>query len=106
MVKEMSGERVLSLFNMLALQVVGLGVLLFWTIGSVLMLTGNGGQILDIEWSSLSLTAYYAFPILLVICSAIAWLAYWRKSDLFAMGVLSAPIGLMLLLYLYLILGR
>jgi hypothetical protein len=100
----MSGERVLSLFTMFALQIVGLGIAIFWAMGVVLLLTGNGGQIQEALNTSGLRNAFFAYPVVLIVASLAAWLAFWRKADLIALGAMSAPAGYMLLLYLYKIL--
>lgn len=103
MTNDMSGDRILALFTALLLQLAGLGVLFFWAMGAILKVTKNGGQILDIQLSGLPLATFNFFPVILVIFSIIGWLAFWRKVDLVAVGALSVPAGIMLLLYLYLV---
>jgi hypothetical protein len=101
----MTGNRIMSLFSVLAVQVAGLGVLFFWVIGAVLRFFPNkGGQINLIQLEGLPGTVFFAYPALLAIFFIIGWLAYWRKSDLVAVGASSVPLGIMLFLYLYLIL--
>lgn len=103
MTNDMSGDRILALFTALALQVAGLGILFFWTMGFILKITKNGGQILDINLAGIPLMTYNFFPIILIVFSLIGWLAFWRKGDLVAVGALSVPAGVMLLLYIYLV---
>ncbi len=99
----MSGDRILSLFGALALQIVGLGILLFWAIGVVLLVTGNGGQINDLVFAPWQSSLFYAYPFLLVLFSVVGWLAYLRKLDLVALGALSAAPGLLAFLYVWMI---
>lgn len=101
----MSGERVLSTLNMILLQVAGLGVLLFWVMGAVLLLTGNGGQITDLNLHGFWRTVYFSYPFLLIFLSAIGWLAFWRKADLVGMAALAVPPGVLFLMYLVFIMS-
>ena len=102
----MPGDRVLTLFSALLLQLVGLGVLFFWVMGLILLFTGNGGQINDLNLSGLPLIVYYAYPALLGLFSVIGWFAFWRKLDFVALGALSAAPGLLLLLYIGLVVAQ
>ncbi len=98
--KNLSGDRVFSLFNLLLLQIAGLGVTLFWAFGIFLLLTKNGGQVQDVVVGPLR-SLFYLYPVALVIFSLIGWLAFWRKRDLFALAMMSAPVGLVVLYYLF-----
>jgi hypothetical protein len=97
----MSGERVLALFTMFALQIAGLGIALFWAMGVVLLITANGGQIQDTLNTPGLRNAFYIFPVILILGSVVGWLAFWRKADLVALAAMAAPTGYMTLLYLY-----
>jgi hypothetical protein len=98
---EMSGDRILALFTMFALQIVGLGIALFWAMGVILLLTGNGGQIIDALNTQGLRNAFYIYPVVLILGSIVGWLAFWRKADLVALAAMAAPTGYMTLLYLY-----
>lgn len=98
----MTGDRVLSLFTALALQLAGFGLLLFWTMGAVLLLTRNGGQFVELNLSGWTLTYYWLYPAFLLVFSLVGWLFFWKRQDLLATAALSAPVGLMLLYYLFL----
>ena len=97
--KNLPGERVLSLFSLLLLQVAGLGVTLFWAFGLFLLLSKNGGQIQDVVTGS-GRSLFYLYPLALIIFSLIGWLAFIRRRDLFALSMMSAPVGLVVLYYL------
>ncbi len=99
----MTGERVLSLLGVLLLQVAGLGFLLFWAMGAVLLITGNGGQINELNLSGLGRIYYFLYPVFLLVFSIAGWLFFWLRRDLLANLSLSAPLGLMALLYFILI---
>ncbi|MGL4611504.1 MAG: hypothetical protein ACRCYY_17790 [Trueperaceae bacterium] len=97
----MSGERVLVLFTMFALLIAALGIAIFWAMGTVLLLTKNGGQIQEALTAPWLRAAFFAYPVVLLLGSIVGWLAFWRKADLVAIGAMSAPSGYMLLIYLY-----
>ncbi len=99
----MTGDRVLALFSSLALQVAGLGVLLFWAMGLIALLNGNGGQIVDIYLTGFWRALYFFYPAALVLFSAAGWLLFYMRRDLLAILTLSAPVGLVVLYYLVLI---
>lgn len=101
----MTGERVLSTFGMIMLQVAGLGVLLFWIMGAILLLTGNGGQITDLNLTGFWRTVYFSYPFLLIFLSLIGWLAFWRKADLLGLAALSIAPGVLFLMYLVFIMS-
>lgn len=100
----MTGERVLGLLGVLLTQVAGLGLLVFWAMGAVLLLTNNGGQLTELGLSGLARTFYLLYPVFLVVFSALGWLLFWLRRDLLANMAMAAPVGLMVLFYLYLIL--
>jgi hypothetical protein len=98
---EMTGIRVLVLFTLFALQIAALGIALFWAVGTVLILMKNGGQIFDVLNTPALRNAFFIYPVVLILGSIVGWLAFWRKADLVAVGAMSAPVGYMVLLYLY-----
>ena len=102
----MTGDRVLSTFGMIALQIVALGIVFFWAMGAILLATGNGGQINDINLTSFWRTIFWAYPILVIFISPIAWLSFFRKADLLAQAMLTLPIGLLGLLYFVYVLSN
>ncbi len=99
----MTGDRVLALFSSLALQVAGLGVLVFWVMGALFLLTGNGGQIVDIYLTGFWRNLYFLYPVALVVFSLAGWFLFYLKRDLLAILTFSAPVGLVVLYYLILI---
>lgn len=102
----MTGERVLSTFSMILMQVVGLGVLFFWVMGAIMLFTGNGGQINDINLTPFWRNIYFAFPFLLILLSPIAWLAYFRQADILANTILVAPVGILGIMYFFYVLSN
>ncbi len=97
----MTGDRVLALFGMFALQIAALGIALFWAMGTILLITKNGGQIQDVLNTPGLRNAFFIYPVILIIGSIVGWLAFWRKADLLALAAMAAPTGYMTLLYLY-----
>jgi hypothetical protein len=43
---------------------------------------------------------FYLYPLALVVFSLIGWLAFMRRRDLFALAMMSAPVGLVVVYYL------
>jgi hypothetical protein len=101
---QMSGDHVLVLFTLFALQIAGLGIALFWAVGVFLLLMSNGGQIWDALTTPALRNLFYIYPVILILGSIVGWLAFWRKADLVALGAMAAPTGYMTLLDLYKIL--
>jgi len=52
------------------------GVGLFWAMGAVLLLSGNGGQINDLRLTGLWRTLYFAYPIVALAGIGAALLAF------------------------------
>ena len=100
---DMTGERVFTLFNVLLLQLAGLGVLLFWAMGVVFLFTGTGGQFNHLELMGLKRTLYLAYPVALLAFSGLAWLLFYLRRDLLAVLTISAPVGLVVLYYFFMI---
>lgn len=99
----MTGERVLSTLGAIVLQLAGLGLLLFWAMGAVLLITGNGGQIVELNWGSDMRALYFSYPLILAACSIAGWILYLRQKDLLALATLSVPSGLATTVYLTMI---
>lgn len=102
--KNLPGDRVFSLFNLLLLQIAGLGVALFWAFGLFLLLGQVGGGQIHYSLIGTDRILFYMYPVALIIFSIAGWLAFIRRNDLFALAMMSAPVGLVVLFYLYTIL--
>jgi hypothetical protein len=102
---EREAIRVMGFFGVLLANVASFGILFFWLIGAVLMLTGNGGQLLLLGLDGLALVLFWSLP-LVVLVSLAAWFLYLARLDLPAIGLAGAPIALTVLYYLWLVLLR
>jgi hypothetical protein len=98
-------DRVLVLFGLLGANLGSFAILFFWITGAVLLLTGNGGQILTAELSGLERTLYLAYPVA-VLVSLFSWVFFAVRRDLMALGLAGLPVVLAIGYYLYLAVAR
>jgi hypothetical protein len=101
-VEQARNDRVLVVYGMLASHLASFGVLYFWVMGAVLLFTGNGGQILDMELGDTERLLYLAYPAVVLISLA-AWGFYALKRDLVALGLASLPVVLAVAYFIYLV---
>ena len=96
-------ERVLSLFGIILGSIPALGILFFWTIGAIGLLTNDAGLILDLRLSGLWLTLFWAAPIIVFasILGAIALFALRRHKE--AVALAGLPVIATLLYYFALV---
>lgn len=93
-------DRSLIIFGLAFSAIGALGILFFWVISAILLITENGGLILQIELDGLWLTAYWAYPFVAFAALAAAGVLYLMKRDQAALGVAGAPVALSVLYYL------
>lgn len=96
-------ERVLSLFGIILQSIGSLGILFFWTIGAIGLLTNNGGQILELGLTGIWRLLFWALPILVVvsIAGAVGLFALRRHKE--AAGLAGLPIIATLVYYFALV---
>ena len=84
----MDNERVLSLFGIIMGSIPALGILYFWTMGAIGLLTNDAGLILDLQLSGVWLTLFWAAPIVVFgsILGAIALFALRRHKEAAALA--------------------
>lgn len=99
------GYRVLTFFGILLSNIGSFGILYFWTTGAIQLLFEVGGHLDLLNLDGLPLLLFWSLPII-VIVSLAAWLLYLARLDLPALGLAAAPIGLTVLYYLWLVVGR
>lgn len=94
-------ERTLGLFGLI-FGVLGSGaVFFFWTIGRVLLHTGNGGLINSLRLEGLWLHLYNSYVFVMLACFALAGLLYFGlKKYKEAAGVAALPVVGAVLYYL------
>ena len=85
-------ERVLSLFGVILAGIGSLGILFFWSMGAIGLLTNDGGQILDLRLTGIWLTLFWALPVVVLvsIAGAIGLFALRRHKE--AVGLAGLPI--------------
>lgn len=101
-VQQWRNDRALVVFGMLAAHLGAFGVLFFWLMGAILLFTGNGGQILDLQFTDLERTLYLAYPVVVVL-SLGAWGFYALRRDLPALGLAGLPVVLAVAFFIYLV---
>ncbi|QRN81132.1 MAG: hypothetical protein JK586_06575 [Nocardiopsis sp. BM-2018] len=79
------------------------GVLLFWAMGAVLLHTGNGGTIVQLELEGLWRAAFLSYPFVLIGFVLIGGALVALKRDLESIGAVGTPAALAVLYYLALL---
>lgn len=82
------------------------GVLLFWVMGAIGLLTGNGGFILQLELDGAWRTAFLSYPFVLVGFVLIGGALAALRRDLESIGAVGTPAALALLFYFALLYVR
>ncbi len=99
--------RLLSFLGVLGLTLAAVATLFFWGLGAFnLVMPGGYGQIAQIGLSGLPYVAYLAFPALVVIFSFAGWLAFFDHKEMLALTLTALPLGVLMLVYIYLTSGR
>lgn len=85
-------ERVLSLYGIILASIGGLGILFFWSMGAIALLTDDGGLMLDLRLTGLWRTLFFALPVVVLasIVGAIGLFALRRHKE--AVGLAGLPI--------------
>ena len=96
-------ERVLALFGVILAGIGSLGILFFWSMGAIGLLTNDGGQILDLRLAGIWLTLFWALPVVVLvsIAGAIGLFALRRHKE--AVGLAGLPIIATIAYYLALV---
>ncbi len=79
------------------------GVLLFWAMGAIDLLTGNGGLILQLQLEGIWRLLFLAYPAAFVVFLLLGGALVALGRDLESIGVAAAPAALAVLYYLALI---
>ena len=91
--RDMSTERTMALYGVIFAGIGALGILFFWAIGAVLLLTGNGGTINDMGLGQLGRTLYLIYPVVAVVSLAAGTVLFLVRREMMAVGVTSLPIA-------------
>ena len=107
MFDDLKDMRLLSFLGVLGLELAGLATAFFWGLGAFNLLSPSGyGQIAQIGLSGLPYVSFLAYFALFVLFSLFAWVAFFDHRDMLAMALLSIPLGVLMLVYIYLTTGR
>ncbi len=96
----MSGDRVLAIYGVIFALIGGLGILFFWLIGAILLLTGNGGTITDLPLGDTGRVLFLAYPAVMLACAVLAILLLWGRRDREALLLAGLPVVGTVLFYL------
>ena len=96
-------ERVLALYGIILAAIPSLGILFFWAMGAIALLTGNGGQILDLQLSGLWRTLFFALPVVVLVSLAGAMGLFALRRHREAVGLAGLPIVATLAYYFALV---
>ena len=99
---ERTGARTVAFYGVLLANIGSFGILFFWLIGSILLVTRNGGQIFLLELDGVDRWLYFAFPVV-VLVSLGAWLLHLLRLDRAAVALAGLPIVSAVLYYIYLV---
>lgn len=92
--------RALALFGIIAGIGGGALVTIFWAMAAMLVWTGNGGLITELNLQGAWLWLFYAYPIVLLVFSVISIGLFAARRELEAVGAAATPIGLVVVYYL------
>src|SRR5690606_41929579 len=81
---EVDNARVLGVYGIILGALPGVLVLVFWSMGAIQVLTGNGGLINELQLSGAWRWRFFSYPIVLVAAVLLALGAFARKRCLAA----------------------
>lgn len=99
---ERAGARTAAFYGVLLANIGSFGILFFWIIGTVLLVTRNGGHVFLLQLDGLERWLYFAYPAV-VLVSLGAWLLHLLRLDRAALALAGLPIVAAILYYLYLV---
>lgn len=92
----------LGFFGIALANLLTFGILYFWIMGAVLLVTQNGGLIVELGLTGTLRTLYFAYPVIALL-SLTCWLFYLARREIAALLVAGTPIALATLYYLWLV---
>ena len=104
--RDMSIERTMALYGVVFAGIGALGILFFWTIGAVLLFTGNGGFINDLNLNPTERTLFLSYPVVAVLSLAIGGGLFLARRDREAVAIAGLPLVAAVVYYLALTLLR
>lgn len=104
--RDMSIERTMALYGVAFAAIGALGILFFWTIGAVLLLTGNGGLINELAFTPVERTLYLSYPLVAVLALAVGIGLFLARREREAVGIAGLPVVAAVVFYLALTLLR
>jgi len=96
-------ERVLGVYGIILGALPGALVLIFWTMGAVHLLTGNGGLINELQLTGAWRVLFFSYPVVLLVAVLAALGAFALKRYKEAAGIALLPVAGVILYYLALV---
>jgi hypothetical protein len=81
----------------------GGGILYFWVMGAVLLLSGNGGQIQMLQEEPFWRALYWVYPLVFVVALVVGGVLAALRRDLASVAAAGTPVALATLYYFALI---
>lgn len=87
-------------FALILTTVASLGTVFFWTIGAVLLLTGNGGLINDMVLDAPARTLFLAYPVVVALALVSAGVLFMVRRTAEAVAFAGLPLAALVVYYL------
>jgi len=100
---EVDNARVLGVYGIILGALPGVLVLVFWSMGAIQLLTGNGGLINELQLSGVWRWLYFSYPVVLVVAVLLSLGAFAMKRYMEAAGLALLPVIGVVLYYLALV---
>ncbi len=92
-------DRAPTIFGWAAALIAGGGLLYFWVMGAILILSGNGGQIQYLQDEPIWRTLYFAYPLVFVGAIVVGALLVALRRDVASIAVAGSPVVLAIVYY-------
>lgn len=96
-------ERVLGIYGIVLGLIPAMGVLVFWSMGAILLLTGNGGYVNELQLTGAWRFLFFSYPAVLVVSLLLALGAFFLNRFKEAAGLAMLPVIGVVLYYFALV---
>lgn len=96
-------DRVLAVYGIILGALPAVLILVFWSMGAILLLTGNGGIINELQLTGAWRWLYFSYPIVVLVALLLALGAFAMKRYMEAAGLAMLPTIGVVLYYLALV---
>jgi hypothetical protein len=98
-----SDDRAPTIYGWIFALLGGGAVLYFWTMGFIVLMTGNGGQVQFLHGEPFWRTLFYAYPIVFVGAVVVGAVLVALRRDLLSIAVAGSPVALATVYYFALV---